>query len=90
MLSNLFTIALLLASLTTPASPAHVKGSLVNVPLVKRFNTTGTINVMKSDLARAEALRYRASPTVKAAATVPSAVVTNELVSYIASVRLIF
>ena len=89
MLSNLFAIALLVAPLTTLASPGYVKRSLVNIPFAKRFNTNGTINVIKSDLAHVEALRYRASPTIKADAAVPSAAVTNELVSYIASVRLI-
>lgn len=56
--ASLLTTVLLALSAT--ASPVVVTEPRVTLPIAKRFNFTGTANVLKSDLARAKGLRARA------------------------------
>ena len=79
-------LAILTLALTVAATPVQVNQHLVSIPFAKRVNTTGSVNVVKNDLARIKALKNRAAPTVFEQDAVISAPVTNELVSYIASV----
>ena len=80
-------IAFLTVALTVAATPVTVAHSPISLPFAKRVNTTGSINVVQSDLARIRALRARTQPVVfQQDADAVSEPVTNELVSYIASV----
>ena len=79
-------VALLALALSVSATPVTVNQHLVTVPFAKRVNTTGSVNVVANDLARIKALKARAAPTVFEQDAVINQPVTNELVSYIASV----
>lgn len=80
-------IAFLTLALTVAATPIVTPGSYVSLPFAKVVNTTGSVNIVKNDLARIKALKARSTPVVfeSRASSEP---VTNELVSYIAAVRI--
>ena len=82
-------VALLTLALAVSANPITVNQPLVSLPFAKRVNATGTVNIVERDLARIRALRARTTPHVFSEDAV-SAPVTNELVSYIATVRIQF
>ncbi|KAJ3541124.1 hypothetical protein NM688_g6129 [Phlebia brevispora] len=79
-------LALLTLALTVAATPI-ASSSFVSLPFAKVVNTTGTANIVQKDLARIRALKERTRPVVfEDAASAVSVPITNELVSYIASV----
>ena len=82
MLSSSF-LAFLTLAVTVAANPI-VTSSPITLPFAKVVNTTGTVNIIAKDQARIKALKSRTSPVVLERAV--SDPVTNELVSYIASV----
>lgn len=80
-------ITFLTLALTGAATPVVTPGSYVRLPFVKVVNTTGFANIVKNDLARIKALKARSTPVVfeSRASSEP---VTNDIVSYIAAVRI--
>ena len=77
-------VALLTLALTVAASPVIVDEAPVTLKFAKHINTTGTLNLLKHDQARAKFLKNRSnSKFTELASSIP---VTNEAVSYIASV----
>ena len=82
-------VALLTLALTVAATPVVVRDTPVSLSFAKHVNTTGTASILHRDQARAKHLKARAQALAsgefsEAAASIP---VTNEAVSYIASVR---
>jgi len=89
----MFSASSLLATLTlalaVAANPVLVRDEQrISLPVAKRIATTGTIKLLEADQARARALRARveAKNNGLGERAVTSIPVTNELVSYIASV----
>lgn len=78
-------VALVALALTVSATPVVRDTPTITLPIAKRFNTTGTFNLLAQDQARAKWLKSRGKgeQLAERAGSVP---VTNELVSYIASV----
>ncbi|KAJ7785099.1 aspartic peptidase domain-containing protein [Mycena maculata] len=74
--------ALLLAFRATAAGPVLVRDNFVGLPLSRRVNFTGTASVLQRDLARVQALKSGGASS----SDVTSVPVTNQAVSYIASV----
>ncbi|KAH9934569.1 aspartic peptidase A1 [Epithele typhae] len=65
---------------------------MVHLPMARRFNSTGAVNVLKFDQARAEAIRKRGSPGLNAAETqqnveggITNIDATSQVVSYVVS-----
>jgi hypothetical protein len=87
MFSQLF-IAVYLA-LYAAASPLTVRTSPVTIPLARRFNITGSKNVLELDQARARFLKsgvaQKGPKTASSAAAVPVPI-TNGAVTYTAAV----
>lgn len=79
----------LLLALSIAATPVEVRTSPVTLPFAKRISTTGgAIKLVEHDQARATALKDRADAISngKLDRRTASIAVTNEAVSYIASV----
>ncbi|CAK5284890.1 unnamed protein product [Mycena citricolor] len=73
----------LLLSLPAAASPVAVENSFISLPISRQFNLTGSVNIVKSDLARVAHFKARTSKGKRAVISEP---VSNQVVSYIASV----
>lgn len=82
-----FFSAFLLA-LSGSASPLIARNT-VSVPLVRYLNFTGASKMIEADQARAKALKAKLTGDTTNAATYPVPV-TNQVVSYIAPVRMHF
>jgi hypothetical protein len=83
-------LSVLVLALNVAASPVEVRSPPVTLPFAKRVSSTGLLNLLENDLARARALKAHGQAKAsgkRAAVPVP---VTNEVVSYIASVRFLF
>ncbi|KAI1786220.1 acid protease [Ganoderma leucocontextum] len=87
-------LALTATAIAVSAKPIVVRDSPVTLPIARRFNSTGTANIVKADQARAKVLKARSqassAPAVNTAAgkifpgiNVP---VTNAAVIYTASI----
>ncbi|KAG6813213.1 hypothetical protein H0H92_013100 [Tricholoma furcatifolium] len=83
----------LLLALTVSANPIVIRDSPVKLPLVRRLNTAGLANLVQHDSARVKALLTRAEAKANgfqedaaAAASIIDETVSNQIVSYIASV----
>ncbi|CAK5284637.1 unnamed protein product [Mycena citricolor] len=72
-----------LLSLPAAASPVAVENSFISLPISRQFNLTGSVNIVKSDLARVAHFKARTSKGKRAVISEP---VSNQVVSYIASV----
>lgn len=81
-LSLLATLSLLV---TVLASPTVVNNSPIKIPLLKRYNFTGT-SIVKSDQARLHYLKNRHLGTKSAQDPAINVGITNAAVSYIAQV----
>ncbi len=90
------SFALLLVSLRVIASPLVVRDSPVTIPFARRFNTTGTANLLKLEQARARTLKNRSRiPPVglqgnklppNVAYSIPA---SNQIVDYVVDVSLV-
>lgn len=72
----LSTSVLLALSTAVTASPVLINEPRVSLPIVKRFNFTGTASVRNSDLARARGFRARAEARRTGNRLSPDAVVS--------------
>lgn len=81
--SFLFT---LLLSLGVVANPVVVDRSPVTLSLTRIINSTGVYNLLQRDQARAQVLKNRAFGRGSTPAAVVNEPVTNNVVSYVASV----
>ncbi|EIN13874.1 aspartic peptidase A1 [Punctularia strigosozonata HHB-11173 SS5] len=79
-------LSALVLALNVAASPVEIRAPPVTLPFSKRVNSTGLLNLLENDLARARALRAHAEAKTSGKRAVVSFPVTNEVVSYIASV----
>ena len=83
-------LALTAAAVAVSANPIVVRDSPITLSIARRFNTTGVVNVLEADLARAKVLKARGQAAHAAAPlTARSAVnvaITNTAVVYSASV----
>ncbi|KAJ7070794.1 aspartic peptidase A1 [Mycena amicta] len=73
-----------LLALRVAAGPVLVQDSFITLPISRRFNFTGSATIVQADLARIQAVKSRKS--AKHARAVISEPVSNQVVSYIASV----
>ena len=83
-------VSLLPLVLVTVANPLVVRQPLLTLPLAKRFNITGSNNILKSDRARAAALIERVRERASGKAhkrDVISIGVENQAVTYVADVN---
>ncbi|EKM61628.1 uncharacterized protein PHACADRAFT_135435 [Phanerochaete carnosa HHB-10118-sp] len=78
-------VALVALALAVSATPAVRDTPTITLPIAKHFNTTGTLNLLARDQARAKWLKSRASgeSLAERAGSLP---VTNAEVSYLAAV----
>ncbi|KAJ7119119.1 family A1 protease [Mycena epipterygia] len=74
----------ILLALRVAAGPVLVEDNFISLPISRRFNFTGTGSIAQKDLARIEAAKTRSAS--KNARAVVSEPVSNQVVSYIASV----
>nr|VWP02632.1 Cytochrome P450 33C9 [Ganoderma boninense] len=83
-------LALTAAAVAVSANPIVVRDSPITLSIARRFNTTGVVNVLEADLARAKVLKSRGQAAHAAVPhTARSAVnvaITNTAVVYSASV----
>ncbi|KAJ7051990.1 aspartic peptidase A1 [Mycena amicta] len=69
------------------AGPVLVQDSFISLPISRRFNFTGSATIVQADLARVHTIKSRKSAKISAQArAVVSEPVSNQVVSYIASV----
>lgn len=78
--------SLLLLALGVVANPVVINRSLVTLPLAKKYNFTSINNLLKHDQARARALKSRAFGKGGVPDTGINEPITNQVVTYIASV----
>ncbi|GJE97844.1 aspartic peptidase A1 [Phanerochaete sordida] len=76
-------------ALAASASPLAIRSSPVTIQLARRFNTTGSKNIIELDQARAKFLKNGGSAKFKtaSASSAPSVPVTNGAVTYTAEVQ---
>ena len=80
---------LLLLAMSVAATPVvNIRENLISHPFAKRVNVTGTGHIVQQDRARVQQLiaKTKATSEFEVDATVASTPVTNQAVSYIASV----
>ncbi|KAJ7109925.1 aspartic peptidase A1 [Mycena epipterygia] len=75
----------ILLALRVAAGPVLVEDSIINLPISRRFNFTGTGSIFQNDFARIQGLKTRSAKGVASRAVI-SEPVDNQIVSYIASV----
>lgn len=83
--------SMLMLALSVAANPVTVRETLVSLPFAKHINSTGSADIVKQDQARikqllANAEARKTGATLSADASVSSISVTNDAVSYVASV----
>lgn len=81
--SSLLTTLLL--ALTVAASPVVIRNPPVTLKLSKRFNVTGTLNILQRDQARARVLRARGEARRNGKRAVVNEPVVNEATTYVVS-----
>ncbi|EKM61622.1 uncharacterized protein PHACADRAFT_248326 [Phanerochaete carnosa HHB-10118-sp] len=74
---------------TAYATPMTVRSAPVTLPVAKRVNTTGTLNLVAHDRARVAGLRARSTGgALQSDSIVGSAPSTNQAVDYVASIEI--
>lgn len=79
-------LATLLLAFTVAANPVLVRDGKVSLPLARRTNSTGLLNVLQRDQARATSLKARAQAKLQGRSS-GSIEATNQAEDYVVSVR---
>ncbi|KAF7307218.1 Aspartic proteinase [Mycena indigotica] len=74
-----------LLALRVAASPVLVQDNLITLPISRRFNFTGSANIVQADLGRIKSIRTGKAAGAQARAVI-SEPISNQVVTYIASV----
>ena len=83
----LVTLTLALAVVANPV--VTIRNAPVSLPMVKRINTTGTLDLVAHDKARIAGLRARASGSkIQSDSIVGSVPSTNQAVDYVVNVNI--
>jgi cathepsin E len=78
-------LSTLLLALAVAASPVVIERSPVTLPISRRFNFTGSANILQKDQARAAALKAKGR-SIRANGATPQRAVVNEVVDNVAEV----